>query len=113
MEFCSIGVWQNASSMTIVRELHSACTLNGTIYAVGGGGDLNGTTHASAERYDSRRDAWESIANMPYGVTRHAAACVDDVVYILGGRKDVDSPILKSTLRFIPTLSLWAAAPAM
>jgi len=78
------GTWVTKADMPTARELLAACTVDGIIYAIGGGADFY-HPYATVEAYDPDRDRFTSRRKMPR--TRMTAACgaIDGKIVLAGG----------------------------
>jgi len=79
------GTWTKKSNMPTARMGLSASTVNGRIYAIGGGNSIDGTAFRTVEEYDPTTDTWIRKANMPRPKFFHCAGVVNGKIYIIGG----------------------------
>ncbi|CAJ0927821.1 unnamed protein product [Ranitomeya imitator] len=76
--------WEERRPMTIARGWHSMCTLDDSIYAIGGSDD----NLESMERFDilaPQCDQWTRVAPLLQPNSESGAAVLDNKIYILGG----------------------------
>ena len=92
----------------------AAAAVDGYIYVFGGYGDYEagGGTLSSMERYDSCRDEWVTLADMPIAMASQAAVALNGQVYVLGGWDD-DGTVTNSVWHFDPQRSTWTELPPM
>eukprot|EP01032_Pedospumella_encystans_P026658 gene26658-30127_t len=95
--------WEDCPHMLEQRGSHGAASINGVLYAIGGGGFRSNLS--SCEQYDGKE--WKLAA--PLGVSRHALAVVEannDNVYAVGGWIDGKecSPVVE---RFNAVSNTW------
>jgi len=76
--------WVQVSSMTCPRTDVSAVTLDGMVYAIGGG-NAHGETRC-VEAYDPETNTWTVKSNMPTARLQLTTSVVDGKIYAIGGR---------------------------
>ncbi|MFC1793006.1 kelch repeat-containing protein [Planctomycetota bacterium] len=79
------GTWTRKANMPTARLGFSASTVNGKIYAIGGGNSIDGTAFRTVEEYDPATDTWTRKADMSMPRFFHCAGVVNDKIYIIGG----------------------------
>ncbi|XP_075817091.1 kelch-like protein 38 isoform X1 [Microtus pennsylvanicus] len=87
-----LNQWRLGRPMLAARYSHRGTTHKNFIFSIGGTGagqELLG----SMERYDSVRDVWESMANMPVAVLHPAVAVKDQRLYLFGGEDVMQNPV--------------------
>ncbi|XP_057647941.1 kelch-like protein 38 [Chionomys nivalis] len=87
-----LNQWRLGRPMLAARYSHRGTTHRNFIFSIGGTGagqELLG----SMERYDSIRDVWESMANMPVAVLHPAVAVKDQRLYLFGGEDVMQNPV--------------------
>ena len=77
--------WTRAASMSQRRSYIAAAEAGGRIYTAGGMVGETGRPLATFTRYDPRRDAWETLPQLPVAARAAAAAAVGDTIYVIGG----------------------------
>ena len=77
------NAWSRLSPMPTARGALGAATLNGKIYAVGGG-DFN-VALDTVEVYDPKSDHWSTAPSMNYARGCLGLTCVNDMLYVFGG----------------------------
>jgi N-acetylneuraminic acid mutarotase len=86
------GAWSKKAPMRHARNELQAATVNGKIYAIGGGytemkdgKPTDNITSGTTEEYDPGSDTWRERAPMPEGGTHNGIAVLDGKIYIAGG----------------------------
>ena len=79
------GRWTRKTSMPTARLGLSASTVNGMIYAIGGGYSIEGPHTGIVEEYDPVTDTWTRKTDMPTGRIGHTASVVNGKIYVIGG----------------------------
>ena len=77
--------WERAASMPQRRSYVAAAQVGRFIYAAGGMVGDTGRPLATFTRYDTARDRWTTLPQLPEATRAAAAAAVDGVVYVVGG----------------------------
>jgi len=95
--------WEDVPQMLEQRGSHGAASVDGVLYAIGGGGFRSNLS--SCEQFDGK--AWKLSA--PLNVSRHALAVVEannSMIYAVGGWIDGKecSPVVE---RFTPESNVW------
>ena len=81
--------WMRKSDMPTPRWALSTISVNGRIYAIGGG-DLNGNkVLPTMEIYDPKTDIWIKEADMPFARASISTATVNGNIYAIGGATQV------------------------
>lgn len=102
------NVWERCPSLQEGRGSHSCASINGIIYAIGGGGFHSNL--ANCEAFDG--SSWKSIAPAP--TVRHALTVVEtaDTLYALGGW--VDGSTCSNALEaYDPVSDAWTSLAPM
>ena len=76
---------ERAASMPQRRSYVAAAQVGRFIYAAGGMVGDTGRPLATFTRYDTARDRWTTLPQLPEATRAAAAAAVDGVVYVVGG----------------------------
>jgi len=83
--YAAEGTWTSKASMPTARLGLTTSTVNGKIYAIGGGNSIDGTAFRTVEEYDPATDTWTRKADMSMPRFFHCAGVVDGKIYIIGG----------------------------
>jgi N-acetylneuraminic acid mutarotase len=97
--------WTQASDMPRIRMAHSASTVDGEMYIIGGGepeGDV--LLISTVDVYDPATDAWTTAADFPNPRGEHTAAIVDGRIYTIGGGTGPGTPTLSIVEEYDPGL---------
>jgi RNA polymerase sigma factor (sigma-70 family) len=101
------GTWTRKADMQTSRRYHSACTVGGEIYVMGGTPD-NKVIVSSVERYNPETDTWTYVADMPSEKWVHSASSVDGKVYVIGGvREEGKGYSIWPVLEYDPAKDVW------
>lgn len=111
----SIGTqsaWSGGKPMPTPRQEVAAATLEGKIYVFGGLG-VDGSTLATAERYNPEKDAWEVILPLPIPLNHAAATAVGGKIYVFGGSQTF--PLVPERVVFAldPISGSWSSRTGM
>lgn len=87
-----LNQWRLGLPMLAARYSHRSTTHKNFIFSIGGTGEGQELL-GSMERYDSVRDVWESMANMPVAVLHPAVAVKDQRLYLFGGEDVMQNPV--------------------
>ncbi|KAL1132347.1 hypothetical protein AAG570_010303 [Ranatra chinensis] len=87
--------WTTMAPMQRERCRFSLNLVGGTLYAVGGVSEGEGSI-AECERYDPSTDCWERVAPLPGASTLHAAATLDTQLFVSGG---LDKDLVLNTMK--------------
>jgi N-acetylneuraminic acid mutarotase len=100
-------IWTRVSDMPKARFGHSATTVAGKIYIIGG---ANTAVHAppidgylEVDVYDPATDAWTTAPNHPTGAVHHTAAVVDWKIYTIGKWTGPGGGVFPTVAEFAPT----------
>jgi N-acetylneuraminic acid mutarotase len=77
--------WTTKTDMPDRRAYHSASVVNGKIYVIGGGRDLNTSGISAVEAYDPVSDTWTTKTDMPTKRFFLSTSTVYDKIYAIGG----------------------------
>jgi len=83
--YAAEGTWTKKADMPTARLGLTTSTVNGKIYAIGGGYSIDGTAFRTVEEYDPATDTWTRKADMPTRRYFHSASVVNGKVYVIGG----------------------------
>lgn len=114
------GSWKAIAPLPFARSDHTATTINGLIYIIGGCNGAQNCDMASGYcmcssitrnvvAYDSVKNAYTprgALPPMPRARYRHLACSVDDVIYIFGGRDLLDN-VIREVDAFNATSKKW------
>ena len=106
------STWTRKSDMPTRRLGLTTSTVNGKIYAIGGGYSIEGPHSKIVEEYNPVTDTWSRKADMPTGRIGHAASVVNGKIYVIGG--DVRPEVSCSTVEeYDPSTNTWATRADM
>ena len=77
--------WERAASMPQRRSYIAAAQLGPLLYTAGGMVGETGRPLATFTRYDTGRDEWTTLPQLPVPTRAAAGAALDGVVYVIGG----------------------------
>lgn len=98
--------WEARAPMGVPRQEIALAVVGATLYAVGG--YVGSTPSAAVEVYDTRTDAWRSVAPLPQALHHVMAAAVDGVVHATGGLgAPTATGASDATWRFDPAVGGW------
>ena len=83
--YAAEGTWTRKASMPTARLGLTTSTVNGRIYAIGGGRSIDGVAFRTVEEYDPATDTWTRKTDMPTRRYFHSACVVNGKIYIIGG----------------------------
>ena len=101
--------WSTAASMPTLRGYLAAASLNGKIYAIGGG-----TANALSNTvvvYDPSSNSWSVAASMPTPRGSLAAASLNGKIYAIGG--GTASGVSNTVEVYDPSTTSWSVAASM
>ncbi|XP_052603817.1 kelch-like protein 38 isoform X1 [Peromyscus californicus insignis] len=87
-----LNQWRLGEPMLVARYSHRSTSHRNFIFSIGGTGEGQELL-GSMERYDSVRDVWESMADMPVAVLHPAVAVKDQRLYLFGGEDIMQNPV--------------------
>lgn len=98
--------WACLPAVPRPRSELGAAAVDGVIYVVGGFGDAvfepGGVGGEAVDAYDTRRESWRAVADLPAGVHHPGVAALGGLVYVAGGFGNDDGA----------TAAVWAYDPA-
>ena len=77
--------WHRAASMSQRRSYIAGAQIGPLVYAAGGMVGETGRPLATFSRYDTRRDQWTQLPQLPVATRAAAAAALDGTIYVTGG----------------------------
>jgi N-acetylneuraminic acid mutarotase len=98
--------WVTKNSMSAARSFLSTVVVNGTLYTIGGGLDLN-TAIPVVEAYDVATNSWTRKADMPWAYCGTAACAVNDKIYVIGGAWSVLGSDMATVFEYTPASNTW------
>jgi N-acetylneuraminic acid mutarotase len=102
--------WTTKAPMPNARHALSACTVNGKIYAMGGGSE----GYVFVEEYDPSTDTWDTTkTEMPIGLGYFGSCVVDNMIYIIGGGTGLIHTSDSSFFSYNPITDTWKSHPSM
>jgi N-acetylneuraminic acid mutarotase len=81
--------WTTKANMPTSRLGLSTSAVDGKIYAIGGGNNIDGSAFRTVEMYDPVTDTWIKKADMSIQRYFHSASVMNGKVYIIGGATGV------------------------
>lgn len=99
--------WTMRAPMSAPRQGLAAGTVNGIIYAAGGGAGPEGPVLATLEAYDPASDTWTQRAPMPTPRWLVAGGVIDGIFYVVGGRNGTSD--LSTVEAYNPATNTWTA----
>lgn len=102
------NTWTSLTPMPTARGALGAATLNGKIYAVGGG-DFH-VALDTVEVYDPKLDSWSTMPCMNYARGCLGLTCVNNTLYVFGGahmHNGMMTYLEESIECFDPKLNRW------
>ncbi len=99
--------WTTKTSMSVSRSFLSTAVVNGTLYAIGGGLDLNSSTPA-VEAYDVAANSWTRKADLPWTYCGTVACAVNNKIYVIGGAWSVLGSVVGMVYEYTPASNTWA-----
>ena len=97
------GVWTTRADMLNARGYLSTCSVNGKIYAVGGGIDIAKTSSA-VEEYDPVTNIWTAKPNLPESRMGQALCQVNGKIYVFGGAVSALGNICSNVYSYDPSI---------
>lgn len=78
--------WTEKSPMPTARWAHSACTVDGRIYVIGGSDSYgSGNFVNPVEMYEPAIDTWTQVSDVPRPMILSSSAVIDGKIYVIGG----------------------------
>ena len=102
----STRTWMTLPKTKIRRSYHTAATLLGKVYVVGGTTMPGNRAIADVECYNPATNSWVTVAPMQTERFRHQVAVVGGCLYVMGGTDQIMSP-LKTVERYEPATNSW------
>ncbi|GAA0634291.1 Kelch repeat-containing protein [Brevundimonas lenta] len=116
------GSWETARPNPMARNSAAGAVLNGVIW-VAGGRTVEGSGTGRLDRYDPKRDRWDTLAPIPRSRASDnqvggglAMAAVGDRLVAFGGEWFAgrgDGGVFRETWIYDPAADAWSAGPAM
>ena len=100
--------WTEKAPMPKARDILSASTVDGKIYAIGG---LGGPS--VVEEYDPTTDTWTTKAPMPTPRQWLSTSVVDGKIYAIGGDARAGAPSLSTVEVYDPATDTWTEKASM
>ena len=98
--------WVTKADMPTARSLLAACTVDGIIYAIGGGYDFD-NPYSRVEAYDPKTNQWIRKRDLPKPLLWSTASVVSGRIYVFVATQPVaEHP--SDTFAYDPTTDLWA-----
>jgi len=94
--------WTKRTDMLTTRAFLTASTVNGKIYAIGGG--VGGPAFSTVEEYDPATNIWTKKANMPGAKQSLSSSVVNGKIYTIGGW---NGGILSTVEEYDPAIDKW------
>ena len=99
--------WTTKTNMSAPRSFLSTAAVNGTLYAIGGGLDLNTSTPV-VEAYDVAANGWTRKADLPWTYCGSVACAVNNKIYVIGGAWSVLGSVVGMVYEYTPASNTWA-----
>lgn len=107
------GTWTTKAPMPTPRLGLGAASVNGIVYAVGGG-DYGCGTYSTVEAYDPATDTWSTKASMPTARYSLAVVAVNGMLYAIGGGGNCNDAFDRATVEaYNPTNDTWTTKSPM
>jgi RNA polymerase sigma factor (sigma-70 family) len=107
-----VGTWTKKADMPIAISYLSTNVINGKIYAIGGGADMN--ISSTVEEYAPATDTWTTKSDMPTARVSLSTSGVNSKIYAIGGVKDFNALFLLSTVEeYAPATDTWTTKSDM
>lgn len=104
------GTWESCRDMSVPRSFLTADTINGKIYAIGGGIHKI-YQEGTVEAYDPAGDTWVSKTSMSDARNYPCSGIVNDRIYVTGGIDRTYPPYQSKTEIYNPYTDDWITAP--
>ena len=105
--------WSTKSAMPTERSDLGVGVINGTLYAVGGTGDIFGGGRLSTlEAYFPATDTWTTKSAMPTARSSLSVGVINDTLYAVGG-EDSNGGKLKTLEAYNATSNIWSPKAPM
>jgi N-acetylneuraminic acid mutarotase len=100
--------WSSKTSMPTARHSFGAATVNGMVYAMGGG---NPSLPQPVDAYNPATDTWSTVSQLPTSREGAGVAALDGLIYVAGGNVagGVPSGILET---YDPASNTWNTSRA-
>lgn len=107
--------WAIKAPMPTPRGALGAATVNGIVYAIGGGTAENGSAPlATAEAYNPATNIWSAKAPMPTPRQVAGIAVVNGIIYVIGGQDGSQPGIgLRAVEAYDPNTNTWTIKAPM
>ena len=105
-----VGTWTKKADMPIARSCLSTNVINGKIYAIGGGADMN--ISSTVEEYDPATDTWTKKKDMPTARNSLSTSVVNGKIYAIGGLSTPTSST-STVEEYDPTTDTWTKKASM
>jgi len=86
ISFAQCAAWTTKAKMLTERFGVSTSVVNGKIYAIGGGRNLDTSLLSTVEEYDPVADKWTKKTDMPTARFSFSTCAVNEKIYAIGGR---------------------------
>ncbi|ESP01319.1 hypothetical protein LOTGIDRAFT_157498 [Lottia gigantea] len=108
-----LNQWSRLPDLLVPRSGLSACHARGTLYVIGGRNNSpdGNMDSASADMYDTLRNAWTPRTPMTVPRNRVGVAVIDNMIYAVGGSQGQQHHC--SAERYDPDLDQWKAVASM
>jgi hypothetical protein len=107
--------WATKASMPTARSALAAASINGIVYAVGGGGVTDcSDIRSTVEAYDPATDTWTTKAPMPTPRYTLAVVAVNQMLYAMGGGGFCNDAGDRATVEaYNPATDTWTTKASM
>ena len=103
----TIFPWTTKTPMTTARQLLTASSLNGKIFAIGGVISGTGTVLSVVEEYDPISDSWTLRTPMPTARYRSGSEVVNGKIYVIGGSGEPNGGCCDTIEEYDPFTDSW------
>ena len=99
--------WEHRSRMPLPRRLAAAARIDQFIYVMGGEHDRGHSESTDLFRYDTKKDAWTTLAPCPRRLSKHCAVAYDGKIWVIGGN------YLRQVQIYDPQAGRWSTGPTL
>ncbi len=106
-DFARSNRWVRGSDMLEGAGAISSCSVKGTVYVFGIGWSSYSSVPAGVAKYDSVKDQWKSLPDMPTRQAWASVGVVDGKCYLIGGASRFGGVASNSVYEFNPEGETW------
>lgn len=104
------GFWSSRAALPFARQVLATGVIDGTLYAVGGGGWNAASYSGTVTAYDPAIDKWTTKSPMPTARGELAAGVINGILYAVGGYAVTD---LNTVEAYDPSSDTWSIKAPM